>query len=486
MITVLPVETPGLGDRTYLAHDGTTALVVDPQRDHDRVTGLAAAAGVRITHVFETHIHNDYVTGGLALAREVGARYLVNADDEVSFERTPIRDGEIVEVGAMRIRAIHTPGHTHTHLSYALEADGEQVAVFTGGSLLYGTTGRPDLLGPAHTDTLVRAQWHSARRLANELPDDTAVYPTHGFGSFCSATQATGETGTIGGEKKDNIALTADEETYVERLLAGLDAYPAYYAHMGPANAAGPGAPDLSPPSVADPAELRRRIEAGEWVVDLRDRTAFAAGHLTGSLNFGLDGPFITYLGWLIPWGTPVVLLGATAEDVAEAQREMVRIGIERPAAMATGTPEEWAGGEPLASYARATFEDLARTLDRRDASGDTGDTGEPDGMVVLDVRRNQERREAHIPGSVHIPIHEIPARIDEVPAGRVWVHCAGGYRAGVVAALLHARGRDVVAVDDAFDNARAAGLCPRPGDTSTHPGDTSTDSTDHRQEISA
>ncbi|AXI85255.1 MBL fold metallo-hydrolase [Streptomyces sp. RK31] len=467
MITVLPVETPGLGDRTHLAHDGSVALVVDPQRDYDRVTALADAAGVRITHVFETHIHNDYVTGGLALAREVGAQYLVNADDEVSYERTPVRDGQVIEVGdTMRVRVIHTPGHTHTHLSYALEADGEQVAVFTGGSLLYGTTGRPDLLGPDHTDTLVRAQWRSARRLAEELPDETAVYPTHGFGSFCSATQATGLASTIGEEKRTNTALTADEEAYVAQLLAGLDAYPAYYAHMGAANSGGPGKPDLSAPSVADPAELRRRIDAGEWVVDLRDRTAFAAGHVAGSLNVGLDGQFVTYLGWLIPWGTPLTLLGETAEDVAEAQRELVRIGIDRPAAMATGGPEDWAGGATLAAYERATFGDLKSAL--------TGG----DEFVLLDVRRDQERTEAHIPGSVHIPIHEVPGRLEEIPAGRVWVHCAGGYRAGVVAALLHARGRDVVAVDDSFDNALDLGLCPLASETrETH---------DNRQEINA
>ncbi|MFE1386880.1 rhodanese-like domain-containing protein [Streptomyces albogriseolus] len=469
MITVLPVETPGLGDRTYLAHDGSVALVVDPQRDYDRVTALADAAGVRITHVFETHIHNDYVTGGLALAREVGAQYLVNADDEVSYERTPVRDDQVIEVGdTMRVRAIHTPGHTHTHLSYALEAGGEQIAVFTGGSLLYGTTGRPDLLGPDHTDTLVRAQWRSAHRLAEELPDETAVYPTHGFGSFCSATQASGLSSTIGEEKRTNTALTADEEAYVQQLLAGLDAYPAYYAHMGPANSGGPGKPDLSAPSVADPAELRRRIEDGEWVVDLRDRTAFAAGHLAGSLNFGLDGQFVTYLGWLIPWGTPLTLLGETADDVAEAQRELVRIGIDRPAAMATGGPDDWAGGEPLASYERAGFGDLKAALGSDD-------------LVVLDVRRNQERAEAHIPGSVHIPVHEVPGRLEEIPAGRVWVHCAGGYRAGVVAALLHARGRDVVAVDDSFDNALDLGLCLLASDTPETP-----DTHDNRQEINA
>ena len=148
--------------------------------------------------------------------------------------------------------------------------------MFTGGSLLYGSTGRPDLLGAAHASELARAQYASAHRLAVGLPDDAAVYPTHGFGSFCSATQSEGTSSTIGQEKRVNPVLTADEERYVTDLLAGLDAYPAYYAHMAPANAAGPAGPDLSPPHQADASELRRRIEAGEWVVDLRNRTAFA------------------------------------------------------------------------------------------------------------------------------------------------------------------------------------------------------------------
>ncbi|NKE59825.1 MBL fold metallo-hydrolase, partial [Lentzea sp. PSKA42] len=261
MITVLPIDTPGLGDRTYLAHDGVVALVVDPQRDYDRVLGLARAAGVRITHVFESHIHNDYVTGGYELAREVGAQYLLNADDPVSFERVGVRDGDVVEVGdRMRVRVLLTPGHTHTHLSFALSEGGEPFAAFTGGSLLHGSTGRPDLLGPDHTDALAHAQWHSVRRLAGELPDATVVYPTHGFGSFCSATRSKAITGTIGQEKLSNPALTRELDSYVEELLAGLDAYPAYYVHMAPANSAGPSRTDLSLPAEADPAELRRRI----------------------------------------------------------------------------------------------------------------------------------------------------------------------------------------------------------------------------------
>ena len=447
-LTVRTLETPSLGDRSYVVHDGETAFVVDPQRDLDRVLAVLDEDGVRLTHVLETHLHNDYLTGGLALAERTGAAYVVHADDEVDFDRVPVSDGETVRVGArMGLRALATPGHTFGHLSYVLThgEDDTPVAVFTGGSLLYGATGRPDLLGDEHTETLARHQHASAQRLAAELPDEVEVLPTHGFGSFCAATQSDATESTIGEEKRSNPVLTQDEQTYVDELVAGLGAWPAYYVHMGPLNAAGPDEPDLSAPERADAAELRRRIEAGEWVVDLRDRTAFAAGHAPGSLSFGLQGPFATYVGWLIDWGTPLTLLGEDADQVAEAQRELVRIGIDRPAAHATGGPEDWADGDQ-ASFPVATFADLASAREERT-------------VVVLDVRRADEHDKARITGAVNIPVHDLPGRVGEVPDGEVWVHCASGYRASIAASFVDAAGRDVVAVDDTFDNAAEVGL---------------------------
>src|SRR5450755_3188854 len=329
MVEVLPIETPTLGDRSYLVHDGQVALVVDPQRDTDRITALAAERGVRITHVAETHMHNDYVTGGLALSRAAGASYLVSAAEPVGFACRQVRDGDTVAIGAgLQLRVLATPGHTFNHLAYVLQAPTGVIGAFTGGSLLFGSTGRPDLLGPDHTGALARAQYASARRLADDLPDAAEIFPTHGFGSFCAATQSQARSSTIGREKQSNPALTLDEQAYVEALIAGLDAWPAYYAHMGAANIAGPAGPDLSPPRRADAAEVRRRIQAGEWVVDLRDRVAFAAGFVPGSFSFPLGGSFATYLGWVIPWNNPVTLLGETPQQVSDAQRELVRIGI--------------------------------------------------------------------------------------------------------------------------------------------------------------
>ena len=450
MVEVLQIETPSLGDRSYLAHDGTVAVVIDPQRDIDRVVALAERESVRVTHVAETHIHNDYVSGGLALARAAGATYLVNAADPVSFGREPVTDGDTVDISpALRLRVLATPGHTFTHLSYAVETDGKVTGVFTGGSLLYGSTGRPDLLGPAHTGALARAQHASVQRLASELPESAEIFPTHGFGSFCAATQTQAASSTIGQEKRINPALTLSERAYVTTLLAGLDAYPTYYAHMGPANLSGPGGPDLSPPRPADSAEIRRRIESGEWVVDLRDRVAFSAGFVPGSFSFALDGSFASYLGWSLPWDTPVTLLGETPEQVARAQRELVRIGIDRPAAAASGKPEEWADG-PLASLRRATFGELAG------AAGLPDDTRH---LVVLDVRRRLEWDDGHVANAIHIPFSELPARCGEIPEGDVWVYCHSGYRAMVAASVLAARGRRVVSVDDGFANAEGAGL---------------------------
>jgi hydroxyacylglutathione hydrolase len=449
MIDVIAIDTPTLGDRGYLATDGEVALVVDAQRDFDRITALASDRGVTITHVLETHIHNDYVTGGYALARELGAQYLVNAADPVTFSRTAVHDGDVFEAGGMRVRAIGTPGHTFTHLSYALgdaNADPADVAaVFTGGSLLNGSTGRTDLLGPDNAAELSRAQYDSVRRLARELPGTATVCPTHGFGSFCAAisgpsTPGAGPSSTIEAERRANPALTRSRAKFVAELLAGLDAYPAYYAHMASANLTGRAEPDLAPPRRADPAQLRARIDAGEWVVDLRSRTAFAAGHVRGTLNFEAEDSLATYLGWLIPWQTPLTLLASSPEEITAAQRELCRIGIDKIAAAASGAASDWAAaGERLWSYRVAAFADLT------DHAGNGG-------FVTLDVRRRSEWTAGHLPGAVHIPLHELADRMDELPDGEIWVHCQGGYRAAVAASMLAATGRSVVLIDDNLD----------------------------------
>lgn len=441
------IETSGLGDRSYLVSDGTVAAVIDPQRDIDRVLDLARDRSVSITHVLETHIHNDYVTGGLELARTVGAQYVVAAGDDVGFQRCAVTDGDVLDVGPMRFAVVHTPGHTHTHVSYVLHDEGgTAVAVFTGGSMLHGTTGRTDLVADEDTLELTHAQFHSVRRLATELADDVEVYPTHGFGSFCSATPASGDSSTIGDERHTNPALTSDEQTYVDELLAGLGAYPAYYAHMGVINTDGPPPVDLSVPEPVDPAELRRRIDAGEWVVDLRNRTAFAAGHLAGTFGFELSTQFVTYLGWLYSWGAPLTLIGADTDQIRDARRELARIGVDNLTGSAAGDVSALAADTELKSYRVATFSDLAERM----RSGD---------VVVLDVRQPTEYDSGHLRDAVNIPLPEVLSRRDELAHGDVWVHCGSGYRASIACSLIEHPDRNVVLVDDAFDNAAAGDL---------------------------
>ncbi|MDN5933052.1 MAG: MBL fold metallo-hydrolase [Pseudonocardia sp.] len=449
MFDIEVIETPGLGDRSYLLTDGTVAAVVDPQRDIDRVLDVAAHRRVTITHVVETHLHNDYVTGGLDLATRAGAAYVVARADDVDFERHAVDDGDVLDVGTMRLRVMHTPGHTHHHMSYVLQdARGTPQAVFTGGSMLFGATGRTDLLGPDHTDGLTHDQFRSVRRLAGELPTDTAVLPTHGFGSFCSATPTSGDSSTVGEQRSVNPALTMDEQRYVDTLLAGLGAYPAYYAQMEPINRSGPRPVDLTAePGKVDQAELRRRINAGEWVVDLRERTAFAAGHLAGSMGFELSRNFVTYLGWLYPYGdTALTLIGDSAEQVADARRELVRIGIDSVAGAAVGDVDDLAGDQALRSYPVRDFAALAEAL-----------AGGP--VNVVDARRDDERALGGVAGSLHVPLHQLKDRVEEIPAGEVWVYCGSGYRASVAASLLDGPDRSPVLVNDAYDTARELGL---------------------------
>jgi hydroxyacylglutathione hydrolase len=437
------IETSGLGDRSYIVTDGNTAVVIDPQRDVDRV--LTAVDGARITHVLETHIHNDYVTGGLELSRIVAADYVVPEGEDLGYSAHRVADGDTIESGPIVLRVIHTPGHTQHHVSYELrDGTGDTVGVFTGGSLLFGSTGRTDLVDEAETEALTRAQYHSVQRLADELPDGVEVYPTHGFGSFCSASSVDVDSSTIGRQRQSNPALTKDEQDFVDGLLAELSAYPSYYEHMGVINSEGPAAADLSLPKPIDPDDLRRRLESGEWVVDLRRRVAFAAGHLKGSLGFELSGSFVTYLGWLHPWGTPLTLIGENESQMADARRELARIGIDDIAGAADIEVVRDAADEQ--SYRVADFAALAEAI----GSGE---------VTVLDVRQSGEFADSHVDNAVNIALHELADRVSEVPAGEVWVHCASGYRASIAASILDRHGRDVVLIDDEFGKAEELNL---------------------------
>jgi hydroxyacylglutathione hydrolase len=438
---VVVIETASLGDRSYVAHDGHLAVVVDPQRDVDRVAQILAARSLTAELILETHVHNDYISGGLTLSRTTHALYVHAADEQLQFEHHSAGDGERFTVGAMEIEVVATPGHTTHHLSYIIRVADEPPAVFTGGSLLYGTVGRTDLVDPDLTDELTRRQRRSARRLADMLPDDARIYPTHGFGSFCASAMSDAESdGTLGTERHVNLALTIDDEDdFVRRLVSGLTAYPAYYAHMAPINRAGAVPIDLSTPAPVDPVDLACRIHRGEWAVDLRKRTLFAAEHMAGTIGIELADGFATYLGWLIPWGMPLTLLADNADEILDAQRQLVRIGIDRPAGASSHGLESWVGNADRRSYPVATFADLA-------TAGASA--------TVLDVRRTDEYDDSHIQAALNIPLHELLDRVGDVPDEVIWVHCATGYRAGIAASLLDRAGRPVTLIDDDWTHA--------------------------------
>lgn len=237
---VIPIRTPGLGDATYLlTHEGIGVLV-DPQRDVTRFLAAADDAGVRLRYVLETHIHNDYISGGREAARRAGADLVVPAGAGVAFEHVPAFHLEEFGEGNLAIRPLHTPGHTPEHISYLVLIDGHPTALFSGGSLLVGSAGRTDLLGDERAWQLALAQYRSVQRLA-QLPDETELYPTHGEGSFCTASGAGRATSTIGLERRENSVLHhPDARAFAEAQLAGLQPYPTYYAQMGPANLFGP------------------------------------------------------------------------------------------------------------------------------------------------------------------------------------------------------------------------------------------------------
>jgi len=437
MIRIITIETPSLGDRSYVAHDGSKAVVIDPQRDIDRVLDVLDEHGLDVTHVVETHVHNDYVTGGHALATMLDAAYCLNADDQVHFDRVGLADGDEFASGIMRVRALLTPGHTPTHLSYVLlDEQGEAVGVFTGGSMLFGTVGRPDLIGPHMTMELARSQYHSVRRIAAEVDDAASVHPTHGFGSHCSATQATKQSSTVGLEKGDNPALVKSEEEFLTELIGGLTPYPTYYRHMAPANVLGPAAFDPTPPQDFDLDRVAALLSEGAWVIDLRNRRDFNASFLRGALNAELRNDLANYLGWMVPFEEHLVLVGDDEGVLAEAQRMLARIGFDRLRGRLVAGSGAFAGHELERTIPISNFDGLELLDD--------------DARTVLDVRDTWEFESGHHRDAVHVPFHELPDRLGEVPTGRpVWIYCATGARATMAASFLARNGHDVVLIDD-------------------------------------
>lgn len=421
------IRTPGLGDSSYVVVSGGAALVVDPQRDIGRVLDVLGGAEVRL--VLETHVHNDYVSGGRHLAAATGADLVLPAGAGAAFPYVPAFHLEDIEAGALAVRPLHTPGHTPEHTSYVLLDEGRPVAVFSGGSLLVGGAGRPDLLGPERAAQLARLQYRSVRRLA-ELPGEAALFPTHGEGSFCVSSGGGGAGSTIGAERASNPVLAyPDAESFVAGELSGLQPYPSYYAHMGPTNLLGP--PPLPPLDV--PLLEPGAVPDGAVVVDARPRRRYAAGHIPGSLGVELRDDFGVWVGWLVPFGTPLVLVVDPDQDLGEAVTQLARIGFDDIRGALPGLDAWDCEGRPLAAYPTAGPEDVLAAWRR--------------GEILLDVRSPAERAEGSLPGSVHRYVPDLLG--DPGVEGRVWVVCATGFRASIAAGLLERRGVEPVVLAD-------------------------------------
>ncbi|MCB5178394.1 MBL fold metallo-hydrolase [Streptomyces antimicrobicus] len=429
---LVPLVDPGLGNSAYLVDLGDgRALAVDAGRDLRALDAAARRRGLTVAFAADTHLHADFLSGAVQLAHDTGATILASAAGNRAFDHHGLADGDEIDLGGPTLRALATPGHTDEHLSFLLLDGARELGVFTGGSLIVGSAARTDLLGAARAEELARAQHRSLRRLAT-LPDDTAVWPTHGAGSFCSAPPGAERTTTIGAQKRANPLLGApDEDTFVARLLASTGSYPAYFDRLAEANRRGPAVltaqpllPDLSARQVRD------LLADGGQVVDVRPAADFAAGHVPGSLSIALRGQFATWLGWLLPDTVPLAFVVNDDQDADEIVWQAYKIGYERLAGRLAGGTAAWlADGNPQTTTAFVT-------ADR---------TG---GRPYLDVRQEAEFAAGHVPGAVHIELGALAAVAADAPRGAV-VGCGHGERAMTAASLLERAGHHDLTVLD-------------------------------------
>jgi len=438
---LIPLVDTGLGNSAYLVDLGDgRALAVDASRDLRSLRATAEQRRLTVAYAADTHLHADFLTGALQLAADDGATVLASAAGRRAFPHAALADGDEVDLGGLTLRALATPGHTDEHLSFLLLDGTRELGVFTGGSLIVGSAARTDLLGADRAEELARAQYRSLRRLA-DLPDATAVWPTHGAGSFCSAPPGAERTTTIGTQKRANSLLALpDEDTFVRELLDSLGSYPAYFDRLAEINRRGPAVLATAPsiPTLSASA-VRTLLGRGAQIVDVRPMRDFAAGHVPGAVSVPLRDQFATWLGWLLPDDTPLLFVTTPGQDLAELTWQVLKIGYERLSGHVTMDAWTADGGE------RETVE-----LVDADRIGD---------RPVLDVRQQAEWVGGHIPGAVGIELGALAARTDDVPSGAV-VHCGHGERAMTAASLLQRAGHHGLTVLDGgpADWAKATG----------------------------
>jgi hydroxyacylglutathione hydrolase len=428
---LIPVVDEGLGNSAYLLDLGEgRALAVDPSLDLRAVDQAAQRRGLRIAYAAETHLHADFLSGARQLSADHDARILASAAGNREFGHTRLGDGDEVDLGGRRLRALETPGHTPEHLSYLILDGAAALGVFTGGSLLVGAAARTDLVAPDRTAELARAQYRSLRRLA-ELPDATAVWPTHGAGSFCSPRPGSARTSTIGAEKATNPLLAApDEDSFATRLLASLGSYPAYFDRLAEVNRRGPD-PLTTPPRLLplDVQRVRQLLADGAYLIDVRPVADYATGHIPGSVSIPLRGQFATWLGWLLPPDVPIIIARNPDQDPADILWPALTIGYPHLAGELVGGLPAWAaaGGQVRTTH-------LVQP-------------GEVETPVVIDVRQHREHAAGHLPKAELIELGDLAGHAGDLPPGPVTVMCGHGERAATAASLLERAGRRDVSI---------------------------------------
>jgi glyoxylase-like metal-dependent hydrolase (beta-lactamase superfamily II)/rhodanese-related sulfurtransferase len=437
-IDVIPLVDEGLGNSAYLVDLGDgRGLVVDASRDLRSVRATAEKRGVHVAYAVDTHLHADFLSGAIQLAADDGAQVIASARGRREFPHLGLDDGDEVDVGGLRLRALSTPGHTDEHLAFLLVDGRTPVGVFSGGSLIVGSAARTDLLGADRTEELTRAQYRSLHRLT-ALGDDVVVWPTHGAGSFCSAPAGNRRTTTIGAEKASNPLLAApDEDAFAAALLGSLGSYPRYFSRLGQLNRHGPDVLDaasaggLVPLPVPTVEQLRA---SGAVVVDVRPVSDFSDAHIPGAVSIPLRPQFATWLGWLVPPDTPLIVVRNEDQDPEEVVWQAHKVGYDDLAGELAGGLKAWhEAGAAVRSIPIVTGEQLP----------DIG-TGN---LEILDVRQESEFRSGHVPGARHVELGALADREAQLPARPTVVMCAHGERAMGAASLLARAGRSQLTV---------------------------------------
>jgi hydroxyacylglutathione hydrolase len=428
------------------------AIVIDPTRNIEQYLSAAAALGVRIGHVTETHIHADFVSGSRELAARTGATLYLSDEGGPDWRyeyagstgAVSLHEGDEVAVGSVRLRTVHTPGHTPEHLSF-LVTDGaaatEPIAAVTGDFIFVGDVGRPDLLERAarHAGTMeasARTLFHSLQRFKS-LPDWLQIWPGHGAGSACGKGLSSIPHSTIGYERRFNWAFAVgDEDEFVALVLAGQPAPPRYFGTMKRINKEGPALrAGASPPPLLAPERLAPLIAGGAFVIDTRPASEYAAGHVPGTLNIPLNTAFTGWAGWLAPYDRDLYLVMGTPAAAEQAVRDLAMIGLDRVAGIF--------GPEVLAAWAAAGCAlDTVSSIGVAELAGRLSDGT----LTAIDVRSRAEWESGHIPGVRNFPLGELTDRLAELPAnGALVVQCQGGGRSAIAASVLQRHGWDRV-----------------------------------------